>query len=142
VIGIGLTTIAPALRGGALAKIAPALRGGASFKRVLCGFAFALALGLSTVHAQDAQQGAPAAQADAQGADASEQRSQSFQAVRGAVKEDVAGGPLLVIAYAAIWVVLLLYVVRLVRLQQRVLTDVERLERVLSQSSTGSSTTR
>ena len=62
--------------------------------------------------------------------------AQSFQAVRGAAKEDVAGGPLLVIAYAAIWVVLLLYVIRIVRLQQRVQSDVERLERVLSRGAT------
>lgn len=64
--------------------------------------------------------------------DAAEERSQSFRAVEGAVKEDIAGGPLLVAAYAVIWVLVLLYVVRLVRLQQRAERDVARLERVLS----------
>jgi hypothetical protein len=63
--------------------------------------------------------------------DAAEQRSQSFQAVQGAVKEDIAGGPLLLIAYAAIFTCVLLYVLRLVRMQQRALQDVARLERVL-----------
>lgn len=67
--------------------------------------------------------------------DAAEERAQSFRAVEGAVKEDVAGGPLLVAAYAAIWVVLLGYVLRLVRLQQRAQSDVARLERVLAASN-------
>ena len=67
--------------------------------------------------------------------DAAEQRSQSFQAVEGAVKEDVAGGPLLLIAYAAIFSFVLLYVVRLVRLQQRAAQDIARLERVLGQQA-------
>jgi CcmD family protein len=62
-------------------------------------------------------------------------RAQSFQAVKGAVKEDVAGGPLLVAAYGLIWAVMLLYVVRLVRKQQRAQADLTRLERVLSQGA-------
>jgi CcmD family protein len=64
--------------------------------------------------------------------EAEQDRAQSFQAVRGAVKEDVAGGPLLVAAYAAIWVVVLLYVIRLVRQQQHAQAELDRLERVLS----------
>jgi CcmD family protein len=64
--------------------------------------------------------------------DADQDRAQSFQAVKGAVKEDVPGGPLLVAAYAAIWVVVLLYVIRLVRQQQRAQVELDRLERVLS----------
>lgn len=87
--------------------------------------ASAVALGFA-VRAQ-AQGGA-----DAPAQDAAEQRSQSFQAVQGAVREDVAGGPLLLAAYAVIWVLVLLYVIRLVRLQARSQADVERLERVLS----------
>jgi CcmD family protein len=67
--------------------------------------------------------------------DAAEERSQSFRAVEGAVKEDVPGGPLLVAAYAAIWLVVLAYVFRLVRLQQRAQGDVARLERLLAQSA-------
>jgi CcmD family protein len=103
----------------------------------------ALAAGIGVSAAmlgQPAQAQAPQAQ-DAPAADgaarpdAAEERSQSFQAVRGAVKEDVPGGPLLVAAYAAIWIALLLYVIRLARLQQRVQSDVERLERVLARDA-------
>lgn len=67
--------------------------------------------------------------------DAAEERAQSFQAVEGAVKEDVPGGPLLVIAYGVIWALVLLYVIRLVRLQQRAQSDVQRLEQVLGRMS-------
>jgi CcmD family protein len=81
-----------------------------------------------------------AARAQAQGGDApaqdaAEQRSQSFQAVQGAVREDVAGGPLLLAAYGVIWVLVLLYVIRLVRLQTRSQADIERLERVLADAA-------
>ena len=63
--------------------------------------------------------------------DAAEERAQSFQAVEGAVKEDVPGGPLLIAAYGVIWALTLLYVIRLVRLQQRAQNDLQRLEQVL-----------
>ena len=66
--------------------------------------------------------------------EAAEERSQSFQAVQGAVKEDVAGGPLLLIAYGVVWLVLLLYLVRLVRQQKRAEADVARLEQVLTKA--------
>jgi len=73
------------------------------------------------------------AQAFAQDAqDAAADRAQSFRAVQGAVQEDVAGGPLLVTAYAVVWVLLLLFVVRLVRQQQSTARDLERLERQLA----------
>jgi CcmD family protein len=55
--------------------------------------------------------------------------------VQGAQREDVAGGPLLLAAYGVIWVLVLLYVIRLVRLQSRSQADVERLERVLSKDA-------
>jgi len=70
---------------------------------------------------------APLLQASAQ--DAAEDRATSFQAVSGAVKEDVPGGPLLLGAYAAILVVIIGYGVRLVRMQQRAQNDLARLER-------------
>lgn len=78
---------------------------------------------------------AQAGAAGSPGQDAAEQRSQSFQAVQGAQHEDVAGGPLLLAAYGVIWVIVLLYVIRLVRLQSRSQADVERLERVLSKEA-------
>ena len=64
----------------------------------------------------------------------SEDRSQSFKAVQGAVKEDVPGGPLLVAAYGLIFMALLAYVMRLVRLQGRAQRDLERLTRLLSRT--------
>jgi CcmD family protein len=67
--------------------------------------------------------------------DAAQERAQGFRAVEGAVKEDVAGGPLLLWAYGAIWVLLLLYLFRLVRQQQRAESDLQRLERVLARES-------
>jgi CcmD family protein len=66
--------------------------------------------------------------------DAADERAQSFQAVKGAVKEDVPGGPLLLAAYGVVWVIVLLYVFRLARQQQRSQADLARLERVLTQS--------
>jgi CcmD family protein len=89
----------------------------------------ALALGAALLFA------AAAAPAPAMAQDAAEERSQSFRAVEGAVKEDVPGGPLLVAAYAVTWLVVLAYVFRLVRLQQRAQSDVARLERLLAQSA-------
>lgn len=67
--------------------------------------------------------------------DAAEERATSFRAVQGAVKEDVPGGPLLVAAYAVIWVFVLLYVVRVVRQQQQSQRDLTRLEAQLAKAS-------
>jgi CcmD family protein len=62
---------------------------------------------------------------------AAEQRAQSFQAVEGAVQEDVPGGPLLLLGYGVLWVALLLYLIRLARQQQVLQRDLNRLERAL-----------
>jgi hypothetical protein len=61
--------------------------------------------------------------------EAAEERAASFKAVQGAVKEDIAGGPLLVTAYALILLIVVGYGVRLVRMQQRAADDLARLER-------------
>jgi hypothetical protein len=63
------------------------------------------------------------------------ERAQSFEAAQGAVKEDVPGGPLLVAGYAILWVAMLAYLFRLVRLQQRAQNDLARLERALAPDS-------
>ncbi|MGD8858752.1 MAG: hypothetical protein PVI30_02000 [Myxococcales bacterium] len=68
---------------------------------------------------------------------AAEDRSQAFQAVEGGVQEDVPGGPLLVGAYTVVLTALVLYVVRLTRLQQRLGSDISRLQRVLSGEAPG-----
>jgi CcmD family protein len=73
---------------------------------------------LSATYAQDAQP-------------ASDDRAASFQAVTGGVKEDVAGGPLMLAAYAIVWLAVFGYVFRLVRLQRGVEANLERLERTL-----------
>ena len=70
--------------------------------------------------------------ADALAQESADDRAQTFQAVEGAVKEDVPGGPLLVTAYGFIWLVVFGYVVRLARLQARSESDVARLERALA----------
>jgi hypothetical protein len=66
--------------------------------------------------------------------DAAEERSQSFQAVKGAVQEDVPGGPLLVYAYGFILLLLVGYLVRLVRLQQSSERELARLAQQLGKS--------
>jgi hypothetical protein len=63
---------------------------------------------------------------------ADEERSQAFKPVEGAIKEDVPGGPLLIAAYGSLWLFLLGYGFRLIRLQQRAEADVQRLERALA----------
>jgi CcmD family protein len=68
----------------------------------------------------------------AQAADEPGDRAASFQAVTGAVKEDVAGGPLMLAAYAVVWLVVFFYVFRMVRLQRGVEDNLSRLERSLA----------
>ena len=63
--------------------------------------------------------------------DPSDDRATAFQAVEGAVQEDVPGGPLLVAAYALVWLGVFGYLVRLVRLQRHSEHEVARLERIL-----------
>jgi CcmD family protein len=67
------------------------------------------------------------------GQGASDDRAQAFQAVEGAVREDVPGGPLLVGAYALVWLVVFGYLVRLVRQQARTESDVARLTAALAE---------
>ena len=69
------------------------------------------------------------AQSAEQPTSAQDDRAESFQAVSGGVKEDIAGGPLMLAAYAVVWVTLFGYVWRLARLQRGVETNLERLER-------------
>jgi hypothetical protein len=59
-------------------------------------------------------------------------RATSFQAVSGAVHEDVPGGTLLVAAYGVVLAVLVLYVVYLTMMQQGARKDLARLEQVLA----------
>jgi CcmD family protein len=61
-----------------------------------------------------------------------ESRSQAFVAVEGAVAEDIAGGPLMLTAYAVIWVLLLAYVFRLTKLHNKTQVELDRLSKVLS----------
>jgi len=89
----------------------------------LCCIAFATTVLFATVaSAQEAPQ------------DAAEERSQSFQAVKGAVQEDVPGGPLLVWAYGLILLLLVGYLIRLVRLQQHSERELARLAQQLAKS--------
>jgi len=72
-------------------------------------------------------QGAPQTTAD--------DRAQRFEAVSGAVKEDIAGGPLMLAAYAVVWLALFGYVFRLVRLQRGLEDNLTRVEHALASSS-------
>jgi len=107
-------------RAGAITSIAAAI-----------GLAGALSLpaALAPASAAAQDQAEPAA---AQEESPAESRSTEFKAVEGAPPtKDVPGGPLLIGAYGAVWLLLLLFVVRLGRLQGRTMQDVERLERTL-----------
>ena len=66
--------------------------------------------------------------------EAADERATSFEAVQGAVKEDVPGGPLLLAAYAVIWIFVLLFVMRLVRQQGQCERDLARLEKQLAKA--------
>lgn len=61
-------------------------------------------------------------------------RSTSFQAVTGPTRETVAGGTLLVSAYAVVWVLVALYVGRLAMASSRTARDLARLETALSKA--------
>jgi CcmD family protein len=63
--------------------------------------------------------------------DTAEDRATSFQAVEGAAKEDVPGGPLLIAAYAVVLVLLVGYTARLGGLQAKTARELERLTRAL-----------
>jgi CcmD family protein len=69
---------------------------------------------------------------DGQAAATADDRAASFQAVSGGTKEDVAGGPLMLLAYAAVWIIVFGYVYRINKLQRGVEANVERLERSIA----------
>lgn len=62
-----------------------------------------------------------------------EERGMAFQRVRGATREHVPGGKLMIIAYGAVWVAIFGYVVAQWRGQSRVRDDLARLERALEE---------
>jgi hypothetical protein len=95
--------------------------------RALC-LGCAVAIAASTLGALLA----PAARADGE---ASKDRAQTFEAVTGAVKEDVPGGPLVIAAYALIWLCVFGYVFRLVRLQRGADENLARLQQDLSKAA-------
>ncbi|MFW6049666.1 MAG: hypothetical protein ACODAU_00750 [Myxococcota bacterium] len=95
-----------------------------------CGMV--LALGLAVL-APGAAAPPPARAQAAESEDPAESRAAEFRAVRGAEAEQVPGGPLLIGAYALVWALLLLFVVRLGLLQARTARDVQRLERRLQE---------
>jgi len=75
--------------------------------------------------------------AAAQDPDPAAERSTSFQAVEGPQVQDVPGGTLMVAAYGVIWVLLLLYVLRLGMMQARTAREVERLHSSLARADGG-----
>lgn len=69
--------------------------------------------------------------------DPAESRATEFRAVTGPQAEQVPGGPLLVGAYAIVWLLLLGFVVRLARLHAQTARDVERLEKSVAAGGGG-----
>jgi len=67
--------------------------------------------------------------------DPAESRATEFRAVEGPEAEDVPGGALLIGAYAIVWCFLMVYVLRLGKLQTGLARDMERLERSLKEAS-------
>jgi len=87
---------------------------------------------MPTARAQTADQAQPAA-GGGRVVSIDEDRATSFRTVSGGQKEDVPGGPLTVVAYAVVWIVLFGFVLRLNRLQRGVQTDLERLARSVNE---------
>jgi CcmD family protein len=73
------------------------------------------------------------AQGEADGT--ADDRAQSFRAVNGGVKEDIPGGPLMLAAYAVVWLVVFGYVFRLVRMHRGVEASLARLERAVGEGA-------
>jgi CcmD family protein len=67
--------------------------------------------------------------------DPSTERATSFRAVDGPVTEDVPGGVLMIVAYAAIWVLVFGYVWRLGRMSAQTAADVRRLSSSLADAT-------
>lgn len=62
-----------------------------------------------------------------------DERGTAFERVRGAPRENVPGGRLLVMAYGAVWLAIFGYVVAQWRRQSRVRDDLARMERALEE---------
>jgi hypothetical protein len=85
-------------------------------------FAIASVAPVSTASAQD----------EAQVEDPQDDRATAFRAVRGPEAEQVPGGALLLAAYALVWVLLLLFVLRLAYLYAKTRRELDALERRLN----------
>jgi CcmD family protein len=101
--------------------------------------ATALVLGVSAVLAVSGVVGVSRASAQAPATNSVEGRAQSFEAVSGAMKEDVPGGPLLIAAYAVVWVAVFGYVLRLGRLHVQVEQSLGRVEAAVAHAKPRSS---
>jgi CcmD family protein len=87
----------------------------------------ALVLAASSAAAQDERDAGPQSVAQS--------RSAQFRAVRGASREHVPGGPLLVAAYGVAWVLVLGYVIRLGVMHARTARDLDRLEKSIAKKT-------
>jgi CcmD family protein len=59
--------------------------------------------------------------------DAADERASQFVGVRGPEAESISGGALLLAAYAVVWVLLFLFLMRMRRLQKQTAEELERL---------------
>jgi len=69
--------------------------------------------------------------------DAAEERAAEFRGVRGPEAESVPGGALMLAAYAIVWVLLFLFLVRMRRLQRDTAQELERLSAEIRASESG-----
>jgi len=86
-----------------------------------------LGASLAVPFAAAAQSPTEQAQQGAASEDPSEERAAQFVGVEGAEAERIPGGVLLLSAYAIAWVLLLLYLFRMRRLQRQTAVELERL---------------
>ncbi|GAB4206310.1 MAG: hypothetical protein OHK0013_22880 [Sandaracinaceae bacterium] len=108
-----------------------------SLRRALAGLALAGSLLSATLASSSAARAddidpEAVAQAQPRPESAAESRSATFQAVSGAVSEDVPGGPLLVAAYGAVLALVIGYVLYLGSLTAGASRDLERLEKTIA----------
>lgn len=64
-----------------------------------------------------------------------ESRAESFQTVKGPSAEEVSGGALLLAAYGTVWLLLMLYVLRIERLSRRLHTRLQQIEADLAKAT-------
>lgn len=93
----------------------------------IAGLVLACTILTSAVAFAEEPSAAPDATASDVQKDAAEERAAAFRGVRGPEAESVPGGALMLAAYAVVWVLLFLFLMRMRRLQRHTAEELERL---------------